>query len=46
MVETKEIENGPGEVYVDRKYAEASHVSLDEEELARSVPHGGKSNYA
>lgn len=40
MVETKEVENGPGEVYVDRKNAEASHIPIDEKELARCVSRG------
>ncbi|KAK5684680.1 hypothetical protein LTS12_029104 [Elasticomyces elasticus] len=35
MIEAKEIENGRDDVYVDRKYAEATHLPLDEKELAR-----------
>lgn len=40
MIETKEIENGREDVYVDRKFAEATHLPVDEKELARSVPRG------
>lgn len=38
MAETKKTENESEEVYVDRKYAETTHISLDEKELTRSNP--------